>query len=174
MPETKVKHRTYHNSPTFGRDAGELYESEQEKKEFVSKALEEAMEYFHVPRVKSSEEFVQRTEEYFNRCIARGIKPTWEEFALSLGTTVQSLWDWENGRRATVDAELVKKARQYMAAFDAKAVAEGKLNPVTYIFRSKNFYGMKDQQEHILTPNTGEQVDEKMLIEQAEMLPDVE
>jgi len=32
-------------------------------------------------------------------------------------------------------------------------VAEGKLNPVTYIFRSKNYYGMKDQQEHVITPN---------------------
>lgn len=176
MPKEKtlVKNKTYNNSPVIGKNAGELFENEDEKKAFNSRALSEAMEYFHVTRVKSNEEFIQRTEEYFSRCISRGIKPTWEEFAISLGTTIQSLWDWENGRRATIDAELIKKARAYMAVFDAKAVAEGKLNPVTYIFRSKNFYGMKDQQEHILTPNAGDNVSADVLIEQAEALPDVE
>ena len=32
-------------------------------------------------------------------------------------------------------------------------VTEGKINPVVYIFRAKNFFGMKDQQEHVITPN---------------------
>ena len=40
-----------------------------------------------------------------------------------------------------------------MASFDAEMVTEGKINPVTYIFRAKNYFGMVDQQEHILTPN---------------------
>lgn len=30
---------------------------------------------------------------------------------------------------------------------------EGKINPVTYIFRAKNYFGMRDQQEYVLTPN---------------------
>ena len=34
-----------------------------------------------------------------------------------------------------------------MRAFDAKLVQAGKLNPVTYIFRAKNYYGMTDKQE---------------------------
>ena len=174
--ETKaiVKHKTYNNSPVIGKNAGELFENEDEKKAFTSKALSEAMEYFHVTRVKGNEEFIQRTEDYFSRCIQRGIKPTWEEFSIAMGTTVKSLWDWENGRTATVDPELIKMARQYMAVFDAKLVAEGKLNPVTYIFRSKNFYGMKDQQEHILTPNASEAVDAKTLLDEAELLPEDE
>ena len=32
-------------------------------------------------------------------------------------------------------------------------VTEGKINPVVYIFRAKNFVGMKDIQDYILTPN---------------------
>jgi hypothetical protein len=48
---------------------------------------------------------------------------------------------------------MIKKAKDLIAAYDANLVAEGKLNPVTYIFRSKNYYGMKDQQEHVITPN---------------------
>ena len=39
-----------------------------------------------------------------------------------------------------------------MAAIDAKLVSEGKIPQVVYIFRSKNFYGMKDQQDVILSP----------------------
>ena len=32
-------------------------------------------------------------------------------------------------------------------------VTEGKINPVVYIFRAKNYFGMKDQQDLVLTPN---------------------
>jgi hypothetical protein len=36
---------------------------------------------------------------------------------------------------------------------DAELAAEGRIQPVVYLFRSKNFYGMKDQQEMVVTPN---------------------
>jgi hypothetical protein len=48
---------------------------------------------------------------------------------------------------------LIKKAKELLASFDAKMVQEGKINPVTYIFRAKNYFGLKDQQEYVLTPN---------------------
>lgn len=31
-------------------------------------------------------------------------------------------------------------------------VTEGKINPVVYIFRAKNYFGMKDQQDITITP----------------------
>ena len=37
---------------------------------------------------------------------------------------------------------------------DAELAAEGKIQPVVYMFRSKNFYEMRDSQELVLTPNT--------------------
>ena len=43
---------------------------------------------------------------------------------------------------------------------------DGKVNPVTGIFWQKNYDGMKDQQEVVLTPNTsplGEQKDAEAL-----------
>lgn len=174
--ETKaiVKHKTYNNSPVIGKNAGELFENEDEKKAFTSKVINEMMEYFNAPIVKDDEDFESRTQAYFNRCASRGIKPTWEEFCVAMGTTKASMWDWENGRRGRINADLIKKAREFMAIYDARAVSEGKLNPVTYIFRSKNFYGMKDQQEHILTPNASEAVDAKTLLDEAELLPEDE
>jgi hypothetical protein len=44
-------------------------------------------------------------------------------------------------------------------------VAEGKIPQVTYIFRAKNYYGMRDQQEVVLTPNNplGDEASDKDL-----------
>jgi hypothetical protein len=49
---------------------------------------------------------------------------------------------------------MIKNAKQIIAGIDAKLAAEGKIPQVVYIFRAKNFYGMKDQQDVIVTPNT--------------------
>jgi hypothetical protein len=74
---------------------------------------------------------------------------------LALGYARETIWRWENGGEGSTPARcnLIKKAKDIIATYDANLVAEGKLNPVTYIFRSKNYYGMKDQQEHVITPN---------------------
>ena len=40
-----------------------------------------------------------------------------------------------------------------MQTFDAKLVIAGKMNFLAYCFRAKNYYGMRDQQEVVLTPN---------------------
>lgn len=47
-----------------------------------------------------------------------------------------------------------------MKTFDAKLVIAGKLNFLAYCFRAKNYYGMTDKQEVVLTPNQqlGDQV----------------
>ncbi len=48
---------------------------------------------------------------------------------------------------------MIKKAKQIMASMDANLVSENKIPQVTYIFRSKNFYNMRDQAEVVITPN---------------------
>ena len=170
--KTIVKKKTYRNSPVIGKEAGELFESEDDKKAFATRVITDMMEYMRVDRVKDDEDFIDRTEAYFTRCAKRGIRPTWEEFALCMGVTRSNLWDWETGRSQRISSDLVKRAKEFISSYDARAVSEGKLNPVAYIFRSKNYYGMKDQQEHILTPNASEAVDRQRLIEEAELLPD--
>ena len=41
----------------------------------------------------------------------------------------------------------IKKARDYVCNYDAAMATLGKVNAPIYIFRSKNFYDMKDVQE---------------------------
>lgn len=40
-----------------------------------------------------------------------------------------------------------------MKTFDAKLVITGKMNFLAYCFRAKNYYGMADKSEVVLTPN---------------------
>jgi hypothetical protein len=43
--------------------------------------------------------------------------------------------------------DIVKKAKDFIANYDAILAASNKINAAVYCFRSKNFYGMKDVQE---------------------------
>lgn len=164
----------YKNSP-INPENQYLFEDDNEKTAFTRKALGEIMEYWDVPKVQSTEEAIQRTKEYFERCAIKGIKPLVEEYAFALGISRATLWDWETGRRnGPIDADVIKRAKEAIAMFDARLVTEGKLNPVTYIFRGKNYYGLKDQQDVVVTPNTIEARPRAELIAEAALLPDDE
>lgn len=61
--------------------------------------------------------------------------------------------------------DFIKKVRQFCGVFREGLMQDGKVNPVTGIFWQKNYDGMKDQTEMVLTPNNplGEQKDMKAL-----------
>ena len=163
-----------HNPNGIGLPTGEIIaDNDEEKSMVIRNSLENAMQYWNSPIVKDEQEGERRTNEYLQGCIARGLRPTVEGWALALGTTRASLWDWETGRRhGPLSADFVKKGKELMASFDADMVNQGKMNPVTYIFRSKNYYGMKDQQDIVVSPK--QEVDISTIIQEAEMLPDVD
>lgn len=136
------------------------------KKDEISQAIKESFQYFKRPIVKSDEECAERLNDYFAQCCETGQIPTVEDMSLALGTTRFTVWDWENGRGCSSERSyMIKKAKEILAGIDAKLVSQGKIPQVTYIFRAKNFFGMKDQQEMVLTPNNplGEVQDRKQL-----------
>lgn len=131
----------------------------QEDHDRVSRMLQESLAQFMKPRVTNDEELFQRFAEYFTECAQSGQVPTVEELALSTGYSVETLYRWESGRAKGFSEKtgaLVKRAKHVIRSFDAKNVSEGKLNPVVYFFRAKNYYGMRDQQDVIVTPNVSE------------------
>ena len=139
------------NSPVIGNN-GELYKDEAEKKAFIRKTLTHIIENAKKPIVKSDEEAEERISQYFVECAEDGRRPTVEEMCLVLGTTRSTVHKWETGELKTVSGHIIKKAKEIIASFDAAAVSENKLNPVTYFFRAKNYYGMKDQQDINIAP----------------------
>ena len=107
-------------------------------------------------KVKTDEELEERIATFFLTCADTGQVPTVEKMCMATGYARQTVFDWETNRTGGLGlstSDIIKKAKSYLASFDAELLVENKMNPVAYIFRSKNYYGMVDKQEHVLTPN---------------------
>ena len=67
--------------------------------------------------------------------------------ALAVDYDRKSLFDIQTGRGRLAFSDIVKKAKDFIANYDAILASANKINSAVYCFRSKNFYGMKDVQE---------------------------
>lgn len=142
------------NKPKRGSKSASVVATTTAKKEEITKVVQESYQFFNLPIVKTDEECAERLNSYFKLCVDQGQIPTVEDMCLALGTVRRTVWDWENGRHCSpARANMIKKAKEILAGIDAKLVSMGKIPQVTYIFRAKNFFGMKDQQDLVLTPN---------------------
>ena len=135
----------------------------------ISRAIFNATRYIKAEPCKSDEEFGERIEAYFADCAKNGVIPRWETLALSLGVTRQSAWQTATGKYGSPARQrMLARAKDILSAIDAELVQTGKVNPVVYIFRAKNFYDMRDQQDVVITPNQplGEQKTQEQLAEE--------
>lgn len=116
---------------------------------------------------KTDEEVEERIREFFQHTVDTGDFPTVEKFSLALGVTRKTVWEWENGSKGSERAHMIQEAKEVLAALDADLASKNKIPQVVYIFRSKNYHGLKDQQNIVVTPATamGEDVDRQRLAE---------
>ena len=139
-----------------------------EKKEEISRIIGESVQYFTRPKPLTNDEIAERLDNYFQQCYETGQIPTVEDMALALGVTRSILSNWQNRDAASnrERAEMINRAKEVLAAIDAKLVSEGKIPQVTYIFRSKNYFGLKDEQQMVTTVNMdplGDSIDPERL-----------
>ena len=175
---------TSENKPVRGRGGKKNFPNAQvdiktaEDRALVSKLLSEVLVEYRQPRVKNDEELAERLDDYFKRCAETGQIPTVEEMSMCTGYSQGTVYDWEVGRNKGFSPEtsnLIKKAKGFLKTFDAKLVISGKMNFLAYCFRAKNYYGMVDKVEHVITPNQpmGPEPDVKALAEKySNSLPD--
>lgn len=133
-----------------------------EDRQLVSRLLGEVLHEYKQPKVKSDEELQNRLNEYFQRCAETGQIPTVEEMSMCTGYSQATVWDWEMGRNAGFSnstSEIIKKAKGFLKTFDAKLVISGKMNFLAYCFRAKNYYGMSDKNEYVITASTQDEND---------------
>ena len=132
---------------------GWLPKDENEKRNYVSRILTEVIGAYRQLPCESDEELEFRLDTYFVMCAEKGIRPTVEEMALFCGYFGhKAIQEIESGRKkgfSPATAGLLKKAKGVLQAIDAKMVVDGKLNPVVYFFRAKNYYGLKDNVQEI-------------------------
>lgn len=133
-------------------------EQDDNKRDIIAKTINNVLAVsmqFGDP-VRSDEELVDRLEFFFRNCSETRQLATVEKMCLALGLTKEYVFEIIDGRKpgfSRETANLLKKAKDFISAIDAELAQEGRIQPVVYLFRAKNYYGMKDQQEMVLTPN---------------------
>lgn len=167
------------NHPAFGKGGKynfpnarmQLIEQDDEKRAFVAKAIENNLVFFNTgvqKRVASDEELCERLNWFFSECARTQQVPNVEKMSNALGYHRSTLNDWENSIQngfSPHTKDIIKQAKQILASIDAELAQEGKTQPVVYMFRAKNFYGMRDQQDVVVTPNTGMESADRATIE---------
>lgn len=112
-----------------------------------------------IAKFKDTSEMSLLIENYFEDCAELGLRPTIRGLASALGTTYNTMNDWENGSRDAVLGSscsvIIKNAKQFIAQYDELMAVEGIDNPILYMFRAKNYYGMQDKQDISITPRAG-------------------
>lgn len=135
------------------RGAGQIDNFKGEESEFqqVSReALQSIMRFMDAEICDTPEEFAEACLEFFEGMFDRREIPTIEKLALALGYTNETLGVVRNGSKGHLVAQIVNKAYQIIGAYDTELASQGKMNPTIYIFRSKNFYGLRDETTHVV------------------------
>lgn len=124
----------------------------------MSTILSSCLYFYCKEPVKTDDEAQNRIIEYFTFCIDNDSKPTWEELCMALGVSRQTVNKWLHKQLLPNSArsDIIQKAKQMMESFDAKLVAEGKLNPILYMFRTKVHYGYDDNPDHHVSTETSQ------------------
>ena len=112
-----------------------------------------------------------RIQDYFNLMATMDKKPTYTGLAMAIGITRQTLWTVQKGIPPSSYAKnyygysnttfasdesraVIDQAVDVMTMLWEDYMQNGKINPASGIFLGKNFYNMRDEVEHVITPNT--------------------
>lgn len=116
----------------------------------------------------------ERFNMYIQFCINNDMKIGNQACYFALGINKDDVYDWTHGRKGTPrHSDFIKKVREFCAAYREFLMQDGKVNPVTGIFWQKNYDGLKDQQDLVLTPNQRlSDMDTASIAEKYKELPD--
>lgn len=132
-----------------------------------TKFLNISLEIARLPNIdlNNTDELANRVDTYFTICAKYDVKPTVTGLGLALnGMDRRRLWEIKEGAKSNsrevnelkpASVDVVKKAYKIMEGLWENYMLNGKVNPVAGIFLGKNYYGMQDKQECVITPNNG-------------------
>lgn len=97
-----------------------------------------------LPKINFSDpvEIEGRIKQFFNLCSENNLRPTVELMALSIGVSRTALWKWE--QEGSTRGEIIRGAKQVLAALMEQWGVSGKINPATMCFLLKNHHGYSD------------------------------
>lgn len=145
-----------------------------------TKFLTHAIAVMNMPPINIADprQVEQRITEYFILCNQNDMKPTVKGFCNALRISRQTLFEWRHGNaRKGTHQEIILRAYDLLEEMWENYMQNGKVNPVAGIFLGKNNFHYRDQQEYVVTPNTGhvpEAVDVATIEAKYAELPDAE
>lgn len=132
------------------RNIGVLNDNKIKDKEFAQRVLGlglEARKLGKLGKPKTVEQLQNRIDDYFEKCFDYGLPPTVEGMSLAIDYDRRTVFDIENQKANVKFSDSIKRAKDFIANYDATLGMSNKLNAAIYCFRAKNMYGMKDVQE---------------------------
>lgn len=130
--------------------------AQPEEQGTTARYLRYAMESLDLPPIDIDDprQIEERTRAYLEHCIANDRKPTLVSWSNWLGVHRDTLNSWRRGEyRGSTHSDYIKKIVSIMEEIAVDMFQNGKINPAAGIFLLKNFYGYKDVQDVVLTPN---------------------
>ena len=121
-----------------------------------SRYIRYAMVSWDLPPIDISDpnQVRDRITQYFLYCQQNDRKPQLIGMANWLGISRDTLQSWKRGEyRNNTHSAIVQKAVGALEEMWADYMMNGKLNPASGIFVAKNWFGYKDVQDVVVTPN---------------------
>lgn len=103
----------------------------------------------------SIEELEKDLGEYFELCTKTNTVPTVTAIALWLGVNRDTIYAHSNNPNSPF-SEVCKNIINYCHIIMENGTIAGKINPVTFIFLAKNYFGLEDSKNITVTPTTGD------------------
>lgn len=162
--EPKAKTKRNRDKSTYALSGKTGDPDKEEKKAELFRRLTALHLKQGIPKFNTVEEMSLLIEQYFIDCTEFKLRPTIRGLAIALGTVYETLNGWERGERDALlgssCSAIIKKSKQLIAEYDEIMALEGHDNPILFMFRAKNYYGMQDKQELSIASSTqnGEQL----------------
>lgn len=154
------------NSPTrsngSGRNIADILDPNNAPIDAKVTALRRTMlvKSLNTGRCTSAQELSDRFEQLFTMCFNNNFIPVVEMLALCSGFDRRDIWriETEQIHKGSGMSDVVKNAKNLIASVEAELARDGEINGSVYMFRAKNYFGMVDKQEVVVTPNVDNKI----------------
>lgn len=108
--------------------------------------------------INDPKQVADRVTKYFNYCIDNEIRPGNLGLYNALGIDKRRVSEITNGsgygnKFNPESLDVIKKSLMILSSIRENLMSDGKINPITGIFWQKNWDGLQDKQEVVITPN---------------------
>lgn len=149
--QTIVKQKQRRNRPDLAKFGEENTEPGDN-----ARYLRFALASWNLPPIDISDpkQVEQRINDYFQFCIDNDRKPNIKGLGNWIGVDDETVMRWRKGEyRKETHCGLIKKAVDALQEMWWDYGQNGKCNPASWIFIGKNAFGMRDEQQIVVTPN---------------------